>query len=315
MPDVVCIGQSIVDVFVGGAQDEFDPGRRVKYCDSITLEIGGDATNESRVLKRLGVDVAIVHGRGDDGAGVLLKGLFDQDGVDLSQTIVFPGLSSGAAILLLPKDRNEERSVIACREGRSHLTFKVTPQMIQGAKIVSFASLFYEPFRDPEYVYSAAKLVKDSGAILCADCNVNPNANVNDYADSFKFIDYFFPNDGEAFHFSGTDSVEAAADFFFNMGVKNVILKTGKNGGYVKNAQGAFYFPAYYVPKVVDLTGAGDNFAAGFICGLLEGKPLKECLRFACATASIAIQTVGASTGVRSKQQVLDVISANEYKI
>ena len=57
----------------------------------------------------------------------------------------------------------------------------------------------------------------------------------------------------------------------------------------------------------IDTIGAGDNFAAGFITALLDGKELINCAQFANATASIAVQNPGATTGVMNKKQVEEV--------
>ena len=305
MPDVVCIGQSVVDIFVRGIGEELREGL-YRQCESVTLEIGGDATNESRILKRLGVDVSVVHGRGDDGPGKYLELLFGLDGVDLSRSLVFPELSTKVVSILLMK--NGDRSIISSLDGLNFGGFDIVPDMIKGAKIVSFASLFFDPLRDPEHVHDAAKLIKEHGAVLCADTNGAANIDIENYHDSFKYFDYIFPNDIEAMTYSKTRTVEDAASYFLELGTKNVIIKTGKDGCYYTDGKQELYVPSFPVEHVVDSTGAGDNFAAGFICSLLDGLSIKESLEFACATASIAIQTVGASTGVKSKQQVLDVI-------
>ena len=58
--------------------------------------------------------------------------------------------------------------------------------------------------------------------------------------------------------------------------------------------------------KVVDTTGAGDAFAAGFISGLIEGRSMTDCARIGCAAASCSIEQVGATDGVRSTDQVME---------
>ena len=64
--------------------------------------------------------------------------------------------------------------------------------------------------------------------------------------------------------------------------------------------------PAFRNEHPVDTIGAGDNFAAGFLYALSEGMSPIECARFASATASIAVESVGACTGVRSLTQVME---------
>ena len=85
-------------------------------------------------------------------------------------------------------------------------------------------------------------------------------------------------------------------------GIQTVLIKIGKDGVFVKNRESSRVYPAIG-KKVVDTTGAGD-FAAGFITGLVEGKELSGCVELAAATAGVAIQSVGATTGVTGRSQV-----------
>ncbi|WP_288627486.1 PfkB family carbohydrate kinase, partial [uncultured Citrobacter sp.] len=62
----------------------------------------------------------------------------------------------------------------------------------------------------------------------------------------------------------------------------------------------------------IDTIGAGDNFASGFISALLEGKSLRECALFANATAAISVLSVGATTGVKNRKLVEQLL--DEYE-
>ena len=64
--------------------------------------------------------------------------------------------------------------------------------------------------------------------------------------------------------------------------------------------------PAYPHTRCIDTTGAGDNFAAGFLYALSEHMDLEDCGRFANITASLAVESLGACTGVRSLSQVME---------
>ena len=100
------------------------------------------------------------------------------------------------------------------------------------------------------------------------------------------------------------------ADYFLSCGIKNVVIKAGKQGCFFKNQLESFTVPAFSV-KAVDTTGAGDNFASGFITALLEGKNHRECCRFAHAVAAIAVESVGANVGVKSRGQVEEFLNSH----
>jgi sugar/nucleoside kinase (ribokinase family) len=88
------------------------------------------------------------------------------------------------------------------------------------------------------------------------------------------------------------------AAFLRDRGVGGVVIKLGERGCYVLPAgQPGFFVPAFSV-RVVDTTGAGDSFVAGFLAGLLRGWAPERCARLACAAAALNIQKVGATAGM-----------------
>ena len=153
---------------------------------------------------------------------------------------------------------------------------------------------------------------KKAGALVCADVvyDDHGSASFSDYGECLKEIDYFFPNDDEAQKITGERDLEKMADYFLSCGIKNVVIKAGKQGCFFKNQLESFTVPAFSV-KAVDTTGAGDNFASGFITALLEGKNHRECCRFAHAVAAIAVESVGANVGVKSRGQVEEFLNSH----
>ena len=91
---------------------------------------------------------------------------------------------------------------------------------------------------------------------------------------------------------------DEAADAFLDCGVKHAVIKLGKQGCLIKSRSERIIVPA--VPDVVclDTTGAGDNFAAGFLYGLIKKQPLYECGRLANETAARCIARMGATAWI-----------------
>ena len=115
-----------------------------------------------------------------------------------------------------------------------------------------------------------------------------------EYALRIWTSDYLFPNEKEAAYHTGESDFSKAAAVFHGYGIRNVIIKAGGQGCYVSTAhEEGKLFEALPV-KAVDTTGAGDNFVAGFISGLLEGETPAECCRRALIQAAKSIQHIGA---------------------
>ncbi|MFR3751953.1 MAG: carbohydrate kinase family protein [Enterocloster sp.] len=100
---------------------------------------------------------------------------------------------------------------------------------------------------------------------------------LEDIQRALSYVDYFFPNYAEAAAITGKKELEEIAGTLLDCGVGNVIIKIGKRGCFIKNQEETFIVPALADTQCLDTTGAGDNFASGFICGPAGGKGLKEC--------------------------------------
>lgn len=309
--DVLCIGIACVDVLIKGADLTASFENESIHADSVTMAVGGDAANEAIVLSNLGHDTQLMCGIGSDGVGRFIREYVEKSGVDMKSSIEKQDGESAINLIIVHSDgqRNFINSGVpeaAC--------FSPDISSIKDVRVVSMGSLFLPPFHNPDICLKTARAAKEEGAILCADVIVLPDSRLSQIGDALSYVDYIFPNQEEAQMLTGETILEEIADVFLNYGVKNVIIKTGKDGCYVKNADIEAHVSTYAVPNMIDTTGAGDNFAAGFMSGLLQGMDIIECCRYASGVAAVAIQSFGATTGVKSRQQVLYEIARLENR-
>lgn len=99
---------------------------------------------------------------------------------------------------------------------------------------------------------------------------------LDDIAGALQYVDYFFPNYDEACLMTGEKDEAKVADKLFSYGIKNVVMKIGTRGCYIRNKDGVMIVPACKGITAVDTIGAGDNFASGFIAALLQEKISKN---------------------------------------
>ncbi len=119
------------------------------------------------------------------------------------------------------------------------------------------------------------------------------------------YVDYFVPGLAEARALTGRQSPEEVATALLEEGVGTVAIKMGADGCLVKSRdRPALRVPAFKMP-VVDATGAGDAFAAGFIAGVYLGWPLMDTARFANAVGALCVTGVGAFGNVASLEETL----------
>jgi ribokinase len=105
------------------------------------------------------------------------------------------------------------------------------------------------------------------------------------------------PNQRELELLTKTASYKEGAEALIKTGVKIVAVKMGGKGCYVTNGKESYLIEPFKV-KIVDTTGAGDAFGAGFLYGLIKGKSLRECGRIGNFVASRCITKMGARAGL-----------------
>jgi len=269
------------------------------------LTVGGDAINEATIITRLGHKVRLVSCIGDDVIGSLVMDHCRQNQIDTEFIKRDSSKITSINVGLIAGDG--ERTFINNRSG-SIWTFRpedINLEAVDGGKILSFASIFNNPLLDERIMLPLFQRAKERGMIICADIVGSKNGEtLADIKTALSYVDYFFPNYDEAKSITGKEDLDEIADILLGCGIKNVIIKIGKSGCFIKNDREGFIVPGFADTNCVDTTGAGDNFASGFISGILEGKDLRDCARLANCTASVSVETVGATTGVTDRVKV-----------
>lgn len=301
--DVVCVGAAIVDVPLQPvSKDIFDS--ESYPLDQISMTIGGDAINESTIISRLGHKVGLVSMVGTDIVGNYILDHCRREGIDTKGIRQRRGIDTSINVGLVTADG--ERTFVTNRNGslwKMNID-DVDLSLIGRGKVLSMASFFNNPRLDNAALVQIFKAAKAADMIITADM-IKPRLSetFDDIAEALSYVDYFFPNCDEARLMTGEDDINLVAKKILAYGVQNVIIKIGKRGVYIASQDGAqMIVPAMRGITAIDTIGAGDNFASGFITGLLENKSLAECGAYGNVAASLAITSIGATTGVRSRK-------------
>lgn len=309
--DVLCVGASVVDIPLRPVDaGVFD---RVSHpVDDISMQVGGDALNESIVLARLGARTGLVTAVGDDAAGSFIISRARSEGVDVSRVRIRKGMTTSLNVGLVRPDG--ERTFITNRNGSLWTTRESDLDVggpLGSARILAFGSIFNNPLVSGEWMASLFRRARAAGMTVCADMVPSrAGAGLEDIAEALGYVDYFFPNADEAVGLTGAADERRAAAVLLDRGVANVILKVGGRGCLVCSAHATELVPAIR-QRAVDTTGAGDNFVAGYIRALLRGADPVDAAVFANGVAAVSVGALGATAGVRSLAQVEELIAAN----
>ncbi len=306
MMRVACLGILVADV-VGKPIDALPPRGTLASVERMELHAGGCAANTGIALARLGVPTSVLGKVGQDGFGEFLRLSLQREGVDDLGLVSDPAAASSATMVAVHSDG--ERTFMHHTGANAAFTLAdVAWPIIDQADIVHVAG----PFLMPQFIGADAaatlERAKQNGKITTLDTVWDFTGRwMSVLAPALPFVDYLLPSLNEARELTGQSAPDDMARALLDCGVGVVGLKMGEDGAYVRTAQGeAFTVPPLSVP-VVDALGAGDAWAAGFLCGLTRGWPLTKTARFANAVGACAVQALGATTGIRSFDQTHDL--------
>lgn len=309
---IVIAGAGILDVLVKPVKEEVFHKGSVPV-ETIRLSTGGDALNESIVLARLkntkpgDAAVRLLTVLGEDEAGKTVASHCEEEGISMELTVQDPGAETGINIVMVQEDG--QRSFFTNPKSTLRgLALEHFPEKFpEDAGIFCLASMFVSPKLGNEEMAEVFRRAKQQGMLVCADMTKCKNQEtVQDIREALSYVDYLFANEEEASLVTGESDLQKMAERLWGCGVKNVIIKCGNRGCYVKAENLEQQFPAVPGTNCVDTTGAGDAFAAGFLYALSEGKETGECVRWANACGSLATEAVGACVGIRDRKQVLE---------
>ncbi len=301
MPKIATIGDVNVDL-IARIDRMPELGRQVITKDFQTHG-GGCSANFSLSCARLGMDVQLFGKVGDDVFGTYVLVELEDNRVD-TKNVLLTDKKTGVTVAMV---QGIERSFITFRgENATYCLNDIDVSKIS-ADIVHLPSYFLLDGLRNDYV-KLIDLLHAARIKVSFDTGWDPRGFARETVDPlFEIlprVDVFLPNIDEARNILGLDpktGPERAAEILLDMGVKVVAIKMGSDGCWVADRKNIEYVPAFKV-KVVDTTGAGDNFNAGFISGYINGRPLRECAIIGSATAALKIGGIGWSTYPTRKQ-------------
>jgi sugar/nucleoside kinase (ribokinase family) len=292
--NAIALGVHVVDVLVRPVE-EIPAGQGGQLVEEIRITPAGSAGGTAITLAKLGARVASAGAIGTDAIGDTLLQLLGGFGVETSLLVRRDDVQTSASVLPIRPDGSRPAfHVVGANAtynsadapwdeiaGATHLHLGA-PEFMGGeeaAKILSFA-------REHGVVTSADLLAPGEQAQAIADW-VGP---------VFEHLDYLLPNDDQVLGLTGASDLVDGCRRLLDKGVGCVAVTRGGDGAIVVDGDGAQQVPAFAV-DVVDTTGCGDAFSAGFLRGLSLGRSRREAAVLGCACAGLVAQGLGSDHG------------------
>lgn len=273
-----------------------EPGEAVRG-HSFGVFPGGKGINQAVAAKRLGSDVFFFGAVGDDAYGYRFLSILEKEGISHEGVLVVPGEPTGAS--LIPLDEKTGQNRIICCPG-ANLSLEGEDLKDQEDIFEQVSLVMVQLETAVPTVLEAAKLAKKHKKLFIL--NPAPAETLPD--EIFPMVDYFTPNETEAFFYSGKEDPAEAAKEILKKGVKNVIVTLGDKGCLFANGKEMIRLPALRV-KAVDTVGAGDVFNGAIAFSLDRGISIEKALKIAIYASAMSVTKPGALPSIPTLEELM----------
>lgn len=304
---VVSLGVHILDILGAPVRPLPEGGNRY-VLEEVRVTAAGTAAGTSVDLAKLGAEVQAIGAIGADDLGEMVVSRMECHGVDTSR---LARKSIGTSATILPIDAAGERFATFHRPGASrHLeAADVDLDAIAAADLLHIGGPDALGDFAGEPLVRTLKHAREHGVITSMDVLGHVDAAVLErFAATLPLVDYFFPNHHQVRSMTGAATEEEAADRLLARGVGCLVMTCGAEGSRILGPGTSIDLPALPV-RMVDTTGCGDAYTAGFIVGTLSGWDLRSRGLFGSACAALVGGGLGSDAGIVDLDQTKDFLA------
>jgi len=305
--DILVLGDANPDLVLRGGDVEPEFGQTERLVDEGRLVAGGSGAIFACGAARLGLSVAFVGVVGADAFGRFMLDALVERGVDVSGCVVDQERPTGVSVILA---RGDDRAILTSRGTIADLRGSLVDRGLLRSTRHMHVSHHFLQTKLREDLPKLFDEARGAGATTSVDPNFDPAGEWNGgLLDLLAVTDIFLPNAEEARRIAAQDDVEKACASLAERGPV-VAAKLGREGGLAIEGHRVLRASAPAV-DVVDATGAGDGFDAGFVVGRLAGLPLERCLGLAVACGSLSARGIGGTATQPTMDEALEAVSAS----
>ncbi len=326
--DVVTIGDASEDIFIKPEGLKPEKNRRFGSGKSVTFElgekipienvdyaVGGSACNTAVGFSRMGFNTSIIVAIGEDYPADKILEKLEDEGVNTSSIVQKSELESHFSVIM---NVGLDRTIFVYRglKDYSYLTPK---------KSLNPSWFYLGPMGDDvDQIYSR---VVEKVAVKNVQIAWNPGSHqiekkIKNYKALAKNVQVLFLNKSEAMKFLNVPTGSNVRDLLKKLhmfGPKIVVITKGSGGAECFDGK-KYYSIDPYETKIVDVTGAGDSFASGFLSRIIyadkekveiDRDVIEEALKWGIFNSASVIEKIGAQTGLLSRDEVREYIEKN----
>jgi sugar/nucleoside kinase (ribokinase family) len=296
-PKVVCLGVHLLDVLVRPSQRP-NPAAAWQLLDDLRITAAGTAAGPAVDLAKLGARPLSMGVLGDDYEGGLVVDLMDGHGVDVSRLVRATGEPTHVSLLFIGADG--ERNPVMIRPGaRRALTLDdVDFDAVADADVlhVGGADQLGDFLGEP--LVELIRFARERSVVVTVDVLAACDEAMRDrLAPALSEAQFFFPNEGQLAGMTGTEDPAAGAARLRELGVETVVGTLGGEGSLIVGPEGEARVPAFEI-DLVDTTGCGDAYVAGFIVAIANGWDAEAAGWLGAAASGLVATGLGSDSGI-----------------
>ncbi len=270
--------------------------------DQFQIGYSGDVLNALSAAGRLGLSTGLISAIGDDPFTSGLRQILEEENIDLSHAPVLEGKPNGVYFLSIDamglpsfhflRDNSAAREMFRCQPLASLIEY------VKSARALLFSSIPMAVIKDRDKLFELLWAVKGE-TILAFDLNIRRVLwkDVEELVGLLGLLAplldvLFITNEDDTILFGPRTAAEALADYT-KRGFKEVVIRRGGLPTLVSSNGESFEVPVPHVANIVDTTGAGDAFDAGYIAAMLRQHLSYECASVGNATAAVSLESRG----------------------
>lgn len=303
--DVLSLGIFVVDV-LGRPIDTFPEKGKLVLFDELEIHAGGCANNTAIALARLGISAGAMGKIGSDAFGDLVLQTLTENCVNTAG--IQRDVNTNTSFTFVAIASDGERTFYHYIGANGELCEgDLNWETIKTAKILHIAGALVMPRFDGQPMANVLQKAKALGITTSLDTAWDATGKwLETLAPCLPYIDIFLPSLLEAQNLTGISELRNITQFLMNYGISTVGIKMGEQGSYVRTAETELFVPAYPV-NVIDATGAGDAYVAGFLAGKIMDWELKATAELASATGAACVTAIGTTAGIQNLEETLKI--------
>ncbi len=311
--DVVCVGILVADMFVPPLARLPAEGELL-LVDNILLDTGVCAANTGVDLCKLGASVAVIGKVGGDVFADFVRQDLSGKGLDVS-AIRISATAPTARTVILPVSGQDRRYIHSVGANAEFGIDDIDLDVVARARVLYVGGFLAMPGFDQPALTRLLRFARERQVATVLDvAGVQPEHGIEAVSDALPYTDVFLPNHDEARLLTGEIDPARQAELFVEHGAGTAVVTLGAEGVVVQTRDQTLSASGFQV-DVVDPSGSGDAFDAGFIIGMLEAWDLARTIEFASAVGASACTQRGCTPGVFTRDEAFGFISRHDMTI